>query len=100
MMQWEEIEPNTVTGKDYAIAPLFNLSMDLFYISISLVPLKERTPLKEEKHRLVLWANNFEESLDLLFERKKDDRLASMVAMLLGRVILSLNEWLAECLAL
>jgi hypothetical protein len=83
----------SVGGKDYVIAPLFNLCMALFQAAIPFVRPDQRTPLKEEKNRLALWGDGFgDTNLDQLFDRKPNDRYQRMIVILLGSVINQLDN--------
>lgn len=90
-MRMEEIIPESPSGKDYSIATLFNLCLDMFRASISSAEAKEQPLMTEEKHRLLLWAGNFEGSLDKLLVRKNDERMSNMIVMLLGCLMNTLH---------
>jgi hypothetical protein len=83
-MRMQEVNAD---GKDYVIAPLFNLCMDLFRIAVPLVRPEQQNAFREEKHRFVLWGDGFgDASLDQLFDLKSNDRYKKMVTILLGSV--------------
>jgi len=93
-MRMQEAELQSHVGKDFLIASLFNLCLDLFGAGIPSAETEEQIILTEEKHRLLLWAGNFEGSLDELLIRKNDERMGNLIVMLLGCLMNTLHTHL------
>ena len=66
--------------------------MDSFRAAIPSMPPEQQKQLREQKDRLALWGNDFDENLDQLFERTKSYDLEGMTVMLLGFVASALNK--------
>jgi hypothetical protein len=77
--------------REDTVASLFRLCMDSFRVAIGRIPEEQKSSLREEKYRLVLWKNDFDD-LDRSSDWEKDGRLDKMVKLLLGSVANALNK--------
>jgi hypothetical protein len=77
-----------------AVASLFKLCLDSFGVVMNWVLVHQQGALKEERHRLALWKESFDNDLDQLLESNEADRLKNMVLLFLESVANSLNKCL------